>query len=87
MDAKTMTRLLSDAAEAMERLACGEGGLMDTTDTYQTVAAMLVEVQCIATLMEDETGKRFTRLDDDQIEDTVKGWFEAADKVAACRGE
>jgi len=87
MDAKTMTRLLRDAAEAMERLACGEHGMMDESDTYQSVAEMLVEVQCLAQLMEDETGKRFTRLDDDEIEDTVKGWLEAADKVAAHRGE
>lgn len=87
MDAKTMTRLLRDAAEAMERLACGEDGLMDESDTARDVAALLVEVQSLAQLMEDETSKRFTRLNDDEIEDTVMGWFEAADKVAACRGE
>jgi hypothetical protein len=87
MDAKTMTRLLRDTAEVMERLACGDGGMMDEGDTYQTVAEMLVEVQSIAQLLEDETGKRFTRLDDDELEDTVKGWLDAADKVAACRGE
>ena len=82
-----MTRLLRDTVEVMERLACGNGGMMDEGDTYQAVAEMLVEVQCIAQLLEDETGKRFTRLDDDELEDTVKGWLDAADKVAANRGE
>lgn len=82
-----MTRLLRDTAEAMERLACGEAGSLDNSDTAADVAAMLMEVQCIAQLLEDETGKRFTRVDDDEMEDTVKGWFDTADKVAANRGE
>lgn len=87
MDAKTMTRLLRDAAEAMERLACGEDGLMDESDTARDVAALLVEVQSLAQLCEDETGRRFTRLDDSDLEVMVDSWFDEAGKVAARHGE
>jgi len=87
MDMKTMTRLLRDAQEAVERLACGEDGLLDNTDTAADVVAMLVEVQALAQLVEDETNRRFTRLDDSEIENVVDGWFDEAGKVAARHGE
>lgn len=87
MDAKTMTRLLRDAAEAMERLACGDDGLMDASDTARDVAALLVEVQALAQLCEDESGRRFTRLDDSEIESMVDGWYDEAGKVADRHGE
>jgi len=82
-----MTKLLSDTAEAMERLACGEAGSLDNSDTATDVAAMLMEVLAIAQLLEDETGLRVSQIGDDELEDTVKGWLDAADKVAANRGE
>ena len=47
----------------------------------------LIEAQALAQLVEDETNRRFTRLDDSEIEDVVNGWFEESGKVAARRGE
>lgn len=87
MDAKEMTRLLRDAAEAIERLTCGDDGLLCMTDTAVDVAALLAEVQAIAQVCEDETGRRFTRLDDSEIEDMVNGWFDEACAVAERHGE
>lgn len=87
MDAKTMTRLLRDAQEAIERLACGEAGLLDNNDTAADVAAMLVEVQALAQLVEDETNRRFTRLDDTEIEDVVDGWFSSVAFVEGRMGD
>ncbi len=87
MDAKTMTRMLRDTAEAMERLACGEAGLLDNSDTAADVAALLMEVLAIAQLIEDETGTRVSRISDTDIESLTAGWMEQADKVAERRGE
>jgi len=86
MDMKTMTRLLRDAQEALEFLAGGEDGMLNNADTATDVAAMLVEVQALAQFVEDETGRRFTRLNDSEIENVVNGWFDAS-KVAARHGE
>jgi len=87
MDMKTMTRLLREAQEAVERLACGEEGMLDNADTAQDVADLLIEAQALAQLVEDETNRRFTRLDDSEIEDVVNEWFESASQVGSRRGE
>lgn len=87
MDTSTMARLLREVAEGLERLAGGEDGLMHDGDNAPSVAELLVEVQAIAKLVEDETGRRFTRLDGSEIEDVVNGWYDDVEKVAARRGE
>jgi hypothetical protein len=51
------------------------------------IASLLSEVQAIAQLCEDETGRRFTRLTESEVEDMVQGWADQADKVDARRGE
>lgn len=87
MNAKQLTEALREMAESLERLACGDDGLMDTTDTHRDVAALLVEMQDVVQLVEDEAGGRFTRLTDDELEDMARGWFHAASMVGVRHGE
>ena len=46
-----------------------------------------LQSQALAQLVEDETNRRFTRLDDSEIEDVVNEWFESASQVSSRRGE
>jgi len=87
MHLKALTCLLREANEAIERLACGESGMLDTLDTASDVAEFLAEVQALAQLVEDETSRRMTRLDDSEIENMVAGWFDEADAVDERHGE
>lgn len=87
LTAAQLAEHLQDAGEALEMLAGGESGLLHNADTAKSVAALLDVLQDIASLIEDETGRRFTRLTTTQIEDVVEGWFETADKVDARHGE
>jgi hypothetical protein len=86
-DYAKLTAALQEAGEALERLACGERGLLPNDTNGHDIAALLVEVQRIAELVEDETNRRMTRLDDSEIEDVIDGWLDAADKVDSRRGE
>lgn len=80
---RNLTKSLQAAREELESLSVGYG--IDATAA--DVAALLEVAQTLARLVEDETDRRFTRLDSSEIEDVVDGWFDAADKVAARRGE
>lgn len=80
---RNLTKSLQAAREELESLSVGYA--IDATAA--DVAALLEVAQTLAKLVEDETDRRFTRLDSSEIEDVVDGWFDAADKVAARRGE
>lgn len=78
-----LTKQLIAARKEIEWLAVG----YQTDASRDDVAEFLEACQTVAQLMEDETARRFTRLDMGEIEDAVDGWLESADKVAARRGE
>lgn len=85
MTIKNITKMLVDATEALEHMACGDDGLMDIGTTRGDVIAMIDQITDFVNLCEDELGTRLTRAGDNQIERMVEGWFDGAAKVAARR--
>jgi hypothetical protein len=79
-----LTQQLNEAREELRRLAAGYS-VPDVT--AEEVVDLIGSAQDFAAFMEDQMNRRFTRLGLLDIEDSVNGWFEYADKVAARRGE
>jgi hypothetical protein len=85
MTIKNITKMLVDATEALEHLACGDDGLMDVGTTRGDVIAMLDQITDLVNLCEDELGPRLTRAGDQIFDKMVAGWFDRAAKVDAYR--
>ena len=60
--------LLAEAQEALETLAGGEAGMLDEGTTRDHITAMIKSVSDMTGFLEDEFGKRLTRVDDLGIE-------------------
>jgi hypothetical protein len=89
MNFKTLAKHLTEASEAIERLSCGEDGMLPDGTTAHDVLELMEVCQTVAKLIEDESGNRirFTRLNASEIEDVINVWYAAADNIAARRGE
>jgi len=87
MDYKTLAERIDEATEALEMLAGGESGMLPDGTDADSIANLLSSVQYLVQLVEDETGKRFTRCDDRHFEDFAATMFSTAEKTDARRGE
>jgi hypothetical protein len=87
MNFKTLAKHLTEASEAIERLSCGEDGMLPDGTTEGDVCDLFEAVTNMASFLEDELGSRLTRTDDREVEDMVECWFQTASKVDARRGE
>lgn len=82
-DLAQLTKRIIAAREELESLSVGY-----TIDaTAADVAEFLEACQSVAQMIEDETARRFTRLDMSELEEVVDWWMDEAGKVAARRGE
>jgi hypothetical protein len=82
-----LTKMLTEAQEALEMLAGGEAGMLDEGTTSQDISELVIAVQDMHSFLEDEFGEPLTRVKDSEIEDMADGWLETASKVDARRGE
>lgn len=84
---KRIAKMLGEAQEALEMLAGGEAGMLEEGTKAIDIHEMILAVQDMAGMLEDELGTRLSRAGDNEIEDMVDCWLDAAAKVDARRGE
>jgi len=74
-----ITRMLKDATEALDRLACGESGLLPKGTTRDDIVELFEAVQSLADLANDELDGEFEDAKPTDLEDMVSGWFETVE--------
>jgi hypothetical protein len=82
-----LTKMLTEAQEALEMLSGGEAGMLDEGTTAQDILELVIAVQDMNSFLEDEFGEPLTRVKDSEIEDMANVWLDTASKVDARRGE
>lgn len=86
MTIQELTKAIQDMTETLDRLACGDAGLLDNDANADDVAELLSAVSELVEVVEDDLGTRLTRAGHCQIEDMTARWFADAEKALTVRG-